>query len=100
MKLFVDDTREFPEHGYECCRDAETAMLLLSVLPFDYISLDYSLGMNCKNGLDLLMWIKEHRIVIPHINIHSNHVIGRERMYLYCKDNFPNTKVTMVMLPK
>ena len=100
MKLFVDDTREFPEWGYECCRDAENAILLLSFLSFDYISLDYSLGMNCKSGLDILMWMKDNHIFVPEINIHSNHIEGREKMYLYCKENFHNSKVTRKIFPK
>ena len=38
MKLFVDDTRDFPYEGYECCRDVKTATLLLSIMEFDFIS--------------------------------------------------------------
>ena len=35
MRLFVDDTREFP-NGYQCCRDANTAILMLSAMKFEY----------------------------------------------------------------
>lgn len=28
MKLFLDDIRDFPEGGYQCMRDAETAKML------------------------------------------------------------------------
>lgn len=48
MKLFVDNTREFPKWGYECCRDAASAKLFLSIMSFEFISLDYSLGTNCE----------------------------------------------------
>ncbi len=99
-RLFVDDTREFPKCGYECCRDADSAIILLSIMDFEHISLDYSLGQNCKNGLDILIWMKDNNIFVPEINIHSNHIIGMERMYSYCKENFPNSKVTMRTLPK
>ncbi len=100
MRLFVDDTRDFPKWGYECCRDADTAILLLSIMEFEHISLDYSLGSNCKNGLDILIWMHDNNIFVPEINIHSNHIFGRESMYEYCKENFPNSKITMRMLPK
>ena len=100
MKLFVDDTRDFPEWGYECCRDADHAILLLSFLSFDSISLDYSLGMNCKTGLDILIWMKENTIFVPEINIHSNHIEGRGLMYAYCKENFPDAKITRNIFPK
>ena len=99
-KLFVDDTREFPEWGYECCRDAESAMSLLSFLKFDLISLDYNLGMNRKSGLDILIWMKENDIFVPEINIHSNHIIGKGEMYLYCKEHFPKSKITLNTLSK
>lgn len=99
-RLFVDDTREFPKWGYECCRDAESAIMLLSIMDFEHISLDYSLGNDCKTGLDILMWIKENHIFIPEINIHSNHIIGKEKMYEFCKTHFPKSKVTMRTLPK
>lgn len=99
-RLFVDDTREFPKWGYECCRDADTAILMLSLMKFDHISLDYSLGSGCKNGLDILIWMKQNHIVVPQINIHSNHILGRERMYDFCKENFPDSQITMNMLPK
>ena len=39
-KLFVDDTRKFPQ-GFECCRDYDDAITLLSLFKFEYISLDY-----------------------------------------------------------
>ncbi len=100
MRLFVDDTREFPKVGYECVRDADSAILLLSIIPFDHISLDYTLGHDCKNGLDILIWMKEHDVYVPEINIHSNHIFGVEKMRKYCEENFPNTTVTTRMLRK
>lgn len=44
IKLYVDDRHSFSQSGYECCRDAETAKLFLSLMPFGVMSLDYSLG--------------------------------------------------------
>ncbi len=95
MKLFLDDTREFPKSGYECVRNAESAKTLLSIMPFDFVSLDYSLGKGEETGLDVLIWMKENNICVPHINIHSDHSIGREQMRTYCQEHFPESKVTM-----
>lgn len=53
MKLFLDDTREFPKWGYECCRDSKTAIILLSIMEFEFITLDYSLGGN-DTGMEVL----------------------------------------------
>jgi hypothetical protein len=39
MRLFVDDTREFPNHGYQCARDADAAIVLLSFMRFEHIFL-------------------------------------------------------------
>lgn len=100
MRLFVDDTREFPKWGYECARDADSAILLLSIMKFEHISLDYTLGTNCKNGLDILIWMKENNVFVPEINIHSNHIFGKERMRDFCKENFPNSIITTRTLPK
>ncbi|MGN0610515.1 MAG: cyclic-phosphate processing receiver domain-containing protein [Ruminiclostridium sp.] len=94
MRLFIDDKRDFPKHGYECCRDADTAIMLLSVMKFEYISLDYDLGGD-KSGLDILVRMKEKNIFVPEINIHSDHVTGRELMYRFCKENFPESAITM-----
>ena len=100
MRLFVDDTRPFPPQGYECCRDYNSAILLLSIIPFEHISLDYSLGHDCPTGLDILLWMAEHHVFVPEINIHSNHIIGREKMKTFCEEHFPQSKVTMHMLLK
>lgn len=99
-RLFVDDNREFPGMGYECVRSAEDAIFLLRIMKFDHISLDYNLGKGCKGGLDILIWMKANNVFVPEINIHSNHIFGRERMREYCEENFPDSKITMRTLPK
>lgn len=95
MRLFVDDIRPIPA-GWEGCRDAETAKLLLSRIAFDYISLDYDLGYDKETGYDLLVWMKEQNIFVPQINIHSTHPLGRSRMWNYVKQNFPGTTVSAI----
>ena len=99
MRLFVDDTRKFPERGYECCRYVKDAKLLLSIIEFDHISLDYSL-FGDETCMEILEYMKENDIFVPHINIHSNNIIGKERMKKFCEEHFPKTKLTMIELPK
>lgn len=99
FKLFVDDTREFPTGSYECCRIVKHALIFLDIIRFDHISLDYSLS-NGETGMDILNYMKEKNIFVPNINIHSNNIFGKEQMREFCKANFPNSKITMNMLPK
>lgn len=99
MRLFVDDLRPFPSGGYECCRDPEQAKLLLSVLPFDHVSLDYDLGYDKETGYDLLVYMAENGIRVKSINIHSTHPFGRRKMWDYAKEHFPDAEITAVMLP-
>lgn len=94
MRLFVDDKRPVPKWGYECARTFDQAILLLSLIEFEHISLDYSLGDDCKTGLDILVWMQENGVRVPEINIHSDHVIGKEKMREFCEKVFPDTKVT------
>lgn len=99
MRLFLDDTRKFPASGYECCRRSKDAILIMSIIDFDFITLDYSLG-NGDTGMNVLIWMKENNVFVPHINIHSNHIFGRKRMQEFCLENFPNSHITTNMLPK
>lgn len=99
MKLFLDDTREFPKEGFQCCRNSKQAIMLLSVMKFDFITLDYSLSDGDK-GMAVLEYMKEKGIFVPNINIHSNHTEGRYIMYDYCKENFPDSHITLNMLMK
>ena len=99
MRLFVDDTRKFPAQGYECCRDVKYSRIFLDIIQFDHISLDYSLSGD-ETGMDILVYMHENNIFVPHINIHSNNIIGKERMQRYCEEHFPNSKLTMHELPK
>ncbi len=99
MKLFLDDSRPFPPGGFQCCRDAKTAMTLLSVLKFEFISLDYSLE-DELTGLDVLKFMKERGIYVPRINIHSNNIEGIRLMRRYCEENFPESKISVNTLDK
>lgn len=103
MKIFLDDTREFPDkmYGYNCVRDFNTCITLIDVFQNDleYISLDYDLN-DEYTGLDVLKYIKDNGIMPKGINIHSTHSIGRKKMCEFAKENFKDCEITMKWLKK
>lgn len=100
MKLFVDDIRKPPERGFECAEDYDGAVFFLRYLEFEFVTLDYSLG-DSPNGLEILKFMHENKKYPKHLNIHSNHIEGREIMRRYAEENFPSdVKITMNMLDK
>jgi len=104
MKLFLDDTREFPTGFDFYCRDTETAKLFLRTAEITFVSFDYNLSATCdESGLDLLVWMAENadKIHLPNgFNIHSDNVFGREDMLEFAKKHFPDAKVTGFTLKK
>ena len=94
MKLFVDDTREFPP-GTNAVRDYQSAVSMLKlndILKFDFVSLDYSLS-DGYTGLDILKFMHENKIYPPRVNIHSSNIQGRRLMVAYFRENFPNSVI-------
>lgn len=88
MKLFVDDKRDFIP-GYECAGDYNSAVMLLSILKFDFVTLDFDLGEE-KTGLDILKYMQENKKYPKHLNIHSDSIEGRQAMRTYAEENFPS----------
>ena len=73
MKLFVDDVRDPVGEGFTVVRQYKQAVLLLDLLEFDFISLDYDIQ-DGYTGLDILKYIA---------------------MYKYAKEHFPhNIRIT------
>ena len=96
MKLFVDDKRPQPK-GFNCAVDYDGAVSLRNLLDFDFVTLDQNLG-DGKSGLDILKFMHENKKYPKHLNIHSNHIIGRDEMRRYAEENFPETvSITMNM---
>lgn len=99
LKLFVDDTRDFPK-GFECVRSYEDCLMYFRIFgDFEFVSLDYHLG-EAHTGLDILKWMKENGKEPPRINIHSNHIEGMREMRRYAEENFKNSIITMNTLDK
>lgn len=94
MKLFLDDNRRCTQEGFDVCTNANDAIFFLSKRKYDYITLDYDLGYGEKTGLDVLIFMKNNNIFVPHINIHSSHIFGRRKMEDYCAQYFPKSIIT------
>lgn len=97
MKLFVDDLRTPPKSGFQCAKDFDGAVLLLKLLKFDFVTLDYDLG-NGFTGLDILKFMHENKRYPENLNIHSDHSEGRFMMLRYAEENFPDS-VSITMNP-
>ena len=96
MKIILDDRRPLPEDSkhYNCLRTyAECALLLRNIHTISYISLDYDLGEG-ETGLSVLKYMVECGNDVKHINIHSTHPTGVEKMRVYAEQNFPETELT------
>ena len=98
MKLYLDDWRKAPEGGeYKAADNYADFLALVDKYRdcLEMVDLDYDLGWNSlHNGFDALKYMKKHDIKPLHINIHSTHASGRERMLRYAKVSFPDAVVT------
>ena len=101
MKIILDDTRNLPKSGYNCCRSYDDCIALIDILrnDIDFISLDYSLAEE-NTGYDVLVYMKENNISPNHINIHSDHELGVPKMKKYAEYNFKNSIITINPLGK
>jgi len=78
MKLWVDDGRAEPP-GWTRARNLRQAQAYLSAYEFREASLDHDLGKD-GNGLDLVRWMIDRRLVPPRITIHSWNPDGANAM--------------------
>jgi len=61
----------------------------------ELVDLDYDLGYDSLfTGFDALKYMKKHDIHPVHINVHSTHVSGRDKMLRYASVNFPDAFVS------
>ncbi len=98
MKIFLDDIRDVPagSTGFNVIRNYEQCEMILEILGNDlsFIDLDYDLG-GAKTGLDILVFMKDKKIMPEHINIHSDHPEGAPAMRRFAEENFPDCLITM-----
>ena len=98
MKLYLDDRRTPPrDEGYIAADNYADFLALLDKYRdcLETVSLDYDLGWDSMfTGFDALKYMKRHEMNPQHINVHSTHVSGREKMLRYAVNNFPDALVT------
>ena len=97
MKLYLDDRRTAPAEGFKSADDYADFLALLDRYRdcLELVDLDYYLGRDSFfTGMDALRYMKKHGMRPSHINIHSTHVYGRDRMIRYAEVNFPDALVT------
>lgn len=98
MKLYLDDYRTPPKgDGYASADNYADFLALLDKYRdcIELVDLDYDLGWDSLfNGYHALTYMKKHEIYPKHINVHSTHVSGREKMLRYAIHNFPDAVVT------
>lgn len=95
VKIFIDDTREFPAltEGYQNARTYQECISLLSLYQeIDILHLDYDLG-TFETGLDILKYVQENNIKVKEFIIHSTHVHGVALMKKYISENFPESQL-------
>ncbi len=98
MKLYLDDRRTPPrDEGYLAADNYADFLALLDKYRdcLETVDLDYDLGWDSLfNGYHALTYMKKHGICPQHINIHSTHISGRDKMLRYAVTNFPDSLVT------
>lgn len=98
MNLYLDDYRT-PPRG-ERYASADNYADFLALLDkyrdcIEMVDLDYDLGYDSIwTGYNALKYMKEHGIRPIHINVHSTHVSGRDKMLRYAVTNFPDAVIT------
>ena len=78
MKLWVDDARAEPD-GWTRARDVKMAQAYLSAYEVEEVSLDHDLGRG-GNGVDLVRWMIERKLVPEQVRIHSWNPVGAKTM--------------------
>ena len=98
MKLYLDDRRTPPRgEGYVSADNYADFLALLDRYRdcLEEVSLDYDLGWDSLyTGFDALKYMKRHDLKPEHINVHSTHISGRDKMLMFAGANFPDSVVT------
>lgn len=98
MQLYLDDWRT-PPTGDDW-RSADNYADFIALVDkycqcLEMVDLDYDLGYDSMySGYHVLTYMKKYDIRCTHINVHSTHPYGREKMLTYARTNFPDSEVT------
>ena len=98
MNLYLDDWRTPPKG--DSWKSADNYADFLALVDkyrecLEVVDLDYDLGYDSMfSGYNALQYMKKHNISPMHINVHSTHVSGRDKMLTFAAANFPDAVVT------
>jgi len=93
VKLWVDDLRKPPDDGWYWALDAEDAKEVLLEHQISEQSLDHDLGDAKSDGLTLLVWEHDHKLVPYLTTLHTWNRIGAERMAAFLADHRYNVVI-------
>jgi hypothetical protein len=98
MKLYLDDWRTAPKgDGFRSADNYADFLVLLDKYRdcLEMVDLDYDLGYDSLfTGFDALKYMKRHEMKPAHINVHSTHISGRDKMLRFAEVNFPGAVIT------
>lgn len=98
MKLYLDDWRTAPKgDGFRSADNYADFLALLDKYRncLELVDLDYDLGYDSLfTGFDALKYMKRHEMKPAHINVHSTHISGRDKMLRFAEVNFPDAVIT------
>ena len=98
MKLYLDDYRTPPKgDDYVSADNYADFLALLDKYRdnLELVDLDYDLGWSSLfNGYHALKYMKKHDMHPAHINVHSTHISGRDKMLKYAMLSFPDAVIT------
>ncbi|GAA3404610.1 cyclic-phosphate processing receiver domain-containing protein [Paenibacillus hodogayensis] len=80
IDLYLDDARPRPQ-GFVLARDVDECVELLRASPVRVLSLDYDLGWNRPNGMEVVRYIVSERTYPAVIYLHTSSASGRRLMY-------------------
>jgi hypothetical protein len=73
IDLWVDDVRSPPmEFRGLWAETYDHAIYVISCTKIESLYLDYELGIGDKTGMDILKYIVENKVLIPHIRFNSS----------------------------
>ncbi|TMV50270.1 cell division protein FtsJ [Paenibacillus mesophilus] len=88
IDLYMDDARPCPK-GFVLAKDAAECIVLLRECEVRVLSLDYDLGWNMPNGMEVVRFIVSERIYPSVIYLHTSSAAGKMQMFQSLYANKP-----------
>lgn len=88
IDLYLDDARHCPK-GFVLAKDAAECIVLLQECAVRVLSLDYDLGWNKPNGMDVVRFIVAERRYPAIIYLHTSSFTGKMQMFQTLYANKP-----------